>query len=179
MMAGVKKNFRFQTKLAPIEAVFMKSAIFLPKEIVRQLPEGRVRVKGTCNSIPFALAVQHLKDGARYFSVSGPLRKAAGIQIGDRVTVSFHLVDPDKLDVPEALQAVLDQDDAARKAWDKLTTGYRRSLIHYITSVKRVDSQINRALDLLNRAKAGLLHGQKTQAAKKRPEDRPGNEGFD
>lgn len=167
MMASVKKNFRFQTRLAPIEAVFMKSAIFLPADIVRQLPEGRVRVKGSCNSAPFALAVQHLKDGSRYLSVSGPLRKAAGIKIGDPVDVSFHLVDPDKLDVPEALQAVLDQDDAARTAWDDLTTGYRRSLIHYITSVKNVDSQIRRALDLLARAKAGLLHGQKTRTKKK------------
>jgi uncharacterized protein YdeI (YjbR/CyaY-like superfamily) len=95
------------------------------------------------------------------------MRKAAGIKIGDPVTVSFHLVDPDKLDLPEALQAVLDQDDAAKTAWDNLTTGYRRSLIHYITSVKRVDSQIKRALDLLDRAKAGLLHGQKAPARKK------------
>ena len=56
--------------------------------------------------------------------------------------------------------AVLSQDDAGKEAWDKLTTGYQRSLIHYITSVKNVDSRIKRALDLINRAKAGALHGQ-------------------
>ncbi|MGC1241849.1 MAG: YdeI/OmpD-associated family protein [Chryseosolibacter sp.] len=166
MMAVSKMNFRFQTKLAPIEAVFMKTAVFLPRQITLQLPGGRIRVKGTLNSAPFALAVQHLGDGSRYFSVSAPLRKAAGIKMGDPVTVSFTIVDPDKLDVPEELQEVLAQDDAARKAWEKLTTGYRRSLIHYITSVKNVDSRIRRSLDLLDRAKAGLLHGQKTPLKK-------------
>ena len=139
----------------------MKTAIFLPRNIIRQLPEGRVRVKGAFNAAPFALAVQNLKDGSRYFSVGAPLRKAAKIKVGDTVKVSFRIVDADKLDLPEELEAVLSQDDDAKKAWENLTTGYQRSLIHYITSVKNVDSRIKRALDLLNRAKTGLLHGQK------------------
>jgi len=131
-------------------------------------------VKGTFNGAPFALAVQHLRDGSRYFSVSAALRKAAGIKKeGDPVTVSFKIVDPDRLDIPEELEAVLLQDDLARKAWEKLTTGYQRSLIHYITSVKNVDSRIKRALDLLNRAKAGLLFGQQNQKKAKGKNDQP------
>ena len=59
--------------------------------------------------------------------------------------------------------AVLSQDGEGKDAWDKLTTGYQRSLIHYVTSVKNVDSRIKRALDLVNRAKLGLLHGQRTK----------------
>ena len=155
-----KKSFTFRTTLAPITSALIKTAIFLPSGIIRQLPKGRIRVKGTFNGVPFALAVLHLKDGSRFFSVSAPLRKAAGIKVGDPVSVVFNLVDPDKLDIPEEFQAVLLQDDLARKAWDKLTTGYQRSLIHYVTSVKNVDSRIKRSLDLLERAKAGLLHGQ-------------------
>ena len=160
-MALQENTFRFQTRLSEIDAALIKTAIFLPENVVRQLPKGRIRVKGTFNDAPFALAVQHLKDGSRYFSVGAPLRKAAKIKVGDSVQVAFNIVDPNKLDVPEELEAVLEQDDLARKAWDKLTTGYQRSLIHYITSVKNVDSRIKRSLDLLNRAKAGLLHGQK------------------
>ena len=160
-MPAPRMTFRFRTTLSEIEGLFIKTAIFLPEEIIHALPKGRVRVKGTMNSAAFALAVQHLKDGSRYFSVSAPLRKAAGIRMGDPVEVYFQLVDPDKLDMPEELEAVLDQDELAREAWDKLTTGYQRSLIHYITSVKNVDSRIKRSIDLLNRARAGLLHGQK------------------
>lgn len=156
-----KKSFRFQTRLSEIDAVFIKTAILLPGDIVRRLPEGRIRVKGTFNSAPFALAVQHLKDGSRYFSVGAPLRKAANIKAGDPVQVCFRIVDSETLEIPEELEAVLSQDDEGRRSWGKFTTGYQRSLIHYITAVKNVDSRIKRALDLVARAKAGLLHGQK------------------
>ena len=139
----------------------MKTAIFLPADIVRKLPPGRVRMEGTFNGAAFALAVQNLKDGSRYFSVGAPLRKAAGIKEGDKVEVVCKIVNPDKLDIPEELEAVLEQDELARKAWDGLTRGYQRSLIHYVISVKNVDSRINRAIDLMNRAKAGLLQGQR------------------
>lgn len=158
-MSVSKKSFRFQTTLSPIEGPFIKTAIYLPPDIIRLLPEGRVRAEGTFNGAPFALAVQHLADGSRYFSVGAPLRKAAGIKVGSRVNVAFQIVDPDKLDVPEELQAVLDQDERARNIWEKFTLGYRRSLIHYINSVKNVDSRIRRSLDLMERAKAGLLQG--------------------
>lgn len=162
------RTIRFETRLSAIDGVFLKTAIFLPQDAIRKLPAGRIRVKGLCNSAPFALAVLHSKDGSRYFAVSAALRKAAGVKVGDPVKVSFEMVDPDKLELPEELEAVLAQDDDARKAWDKLTTGYRRSLVHYITSVKNVDSRIKRSFDLLNRAKRGELHGQQRRSGEKK-----------
>lgn len=160
-MSARKTIFRFATVLSPIDAAFIRTAVFLPKEIIRRLPEGRLRAEGTFNGVPFALAVQHLKDGSRYFSVGAPLRKAARIKAGDRVDCAFKLVDPEKIIIPEELEAVLLQDDVAMAAWQKLTTGYQRSLIHYVTAVKSVDSRIKRSIDLMERAKAGLLHVQK------------------
>lgn len=154
-------TFSFETKLSEIDSMLIKTAIFLPSQVVQKLPRGRVRVEGKINGAPFALAVQKKKEGPRYFSVGAPLRKAARVKPGDKVNVTFRIVDPDKLHVPEELEAVLAQDDNAREAWDKLTTGYQRSLIHYVTSVKNVDSRIKRSIDLMNRAKAGLLHVQK------------------
>ena len=160
-MGKKEKQLNFQAVLSEMDAMFIKTVIYLPGNVVRQLPEGRVRVRGTFNGVPFALAVQRRKDGSRFFSVSRPLRKAAGLRVGSNVKVRFKIVDPDELDIPEELEAVLAQDEQARKVWDQFTTGYQRSLIHYVTSVKDVDSRIKRSLDLMNRAKAGLLHGQK------------------
>ena len=165
-----KTRFRFSAPLSPVKAAFLNSVIFVPGKVVAQLPNGRVRVEGTFNGAPFALAVQHMKDGSRYFSVSAPLRKAAGIKVGDQVQVSFTLVDPDKVEIPEELEAVLAQDDRAMEVWNGLTRGYQRSLIHYVASVKNVDSRIDRALKLMDRAKAGLLQGQK-----KKPRRQPGS----
>jgi hypothetical protein len=160
-MSDTKTIFRFATVLSTIDAVFMRTAVFLPKSIIRRLPKGRLRAEGTFNGVPFALAVQHLKDGARYFSVGAPLRKAARMKVGNKVDCAFELVDKEKIDIPEELEAVLLQDDLAMSAWRKLSTGYQRSLIHYVTAVKRVDSRIRRSIDLMERAKAGLLHVQK------------------
>lgn len=160
-MTSRKASFRFTVPLSPVKAVFLNSVIFLPAAVIRKLPKGRIRVKGTFNGAPFALAVQHMKDGSRFFSVSASLRKAAGIKTGDKVNVSFKLVDPDKVDVPKELKAVLEQDVDAQKAWENLTRGYQRSLILFVTSVKNIDKRIERSLKLMERAKAGLLPGAK------------------
>jgi hypothetical protein len=166
-MAVRKLNFQFRSKLSDVEANFIKTGVFLPREIIHDLPAGRVRVEGTMNGAPFALAVLSKKDGSRFFSVSASLKRAAKVKLGDSVEVRFKVVDPDKVDVPEELEAVLAQDLDAMTAWEKLTTGYRRSLIHYVTSVKNVDSRIKRSIDLMERAKAGLLLGQKKRSTRK------------
>jgi hypothetical protein len=155
--------FKFKSTLAHIKGGLIHSVIYLPDAIVDQLPKGRLRTKGTINGIPFALAPQYQKDGCRFFTVNASLKKAAGIKEGSRVEVSFRLVDPDELDVPEELEAVLAQDEEAMTAWNKLTIGYQRSLIHYVTSVKNVDSRIKRSLELMEKAKFGKLAGAKKQ----------------
>jgi uncharacterized protein YdeI (YjbR/CyaY-like superfamily) len=88
------------------------------------------------------------------------------VKEGDRVTVVFHLTDPNKLVIPEEMEAVLEQDDEARKIWDTFTLGYQRSLVYYITSVKNSDSRIKRALEIAEKAKARALSGQQAKAKK-------------
>jgi bacteriocin resistance YdeI/OmpD-like protein/uncharacterized protein DUF1905 len=154
-------TFRFTSRLSSVKGSLIHSVVFLPKEIVDALPEGRVRTKGTLNGVPFALAPMYKKDGSRFFSVNAAIRKAARIKEGDKVEVIFKLVNPLKVDIPEELEAVLAQDDEAMKVWEEFTPGMQRSLILYITSVKNVDSRIKRALELVEKAKLGLLSSQK------------------
>lgn len=159
-MGSSKNSFSFSTKLQSIEGLLAQAAIFLPEAIIKTLPKGRVRAKGTFNQTPFALGVQYKKDGSRFFVVSLVLRKAAKLKIGDAVDVKFKLVDPEKVDLPEELEAVLAQDDEAKKAWDKITPGLQRGIIHYITSTKNIDLRIKRSIQMTNRAKTGTLHTQ-------------------
>jgi uncharacterized protein YdeI (YjbR/CyaY-like superfamily) len=88
------------------------------------------------------------------------MRKSAKIKPGDKVKVSFHLVDPDKLELPEEMEAVLAQDEAGAKLWNKLTVGLQRSLVHYINSTKNVDLRIERALFLINKVKSGVYNSR-------------------
>lgn len=140
--------------------------IFLPEEIVEALPSGRLRAKGTINGVPFALAPQYKKDGRRFFSVNASLRRSAGIKEGDQVNVVFKLVDPGIVELPEELEVVLAQDDKAMEVWNSFTKGLQRSLVHYITSVKNVDSRIKRSLQMMEKAKLGLLQSQQRNKPK-------------
>jgi hypothetical protein len=164
-MSQSTKIFSFLGTLEIVEGVLAGAAIFLPKKIIRELPEGRVRAKGTFNETPFELGVQYKKDGGRFFVVSLVLRKAARINLGDRIAVKFKLVNPQKVDLPEELATLLMQDNEGSKAWNKITPGLQRGIIHYITSTKNIDLRIKRSIQMVNRAKTGTLH---TQTQKKK-----------
>lgn len=156
-MGKGKPAFQFSTTLSNSKGNFISTVIYLPHGIVDMLPKGRIRAKGTMNGAAFALAPQYKKDGSRFFTVSATLRKAAKIKAGDKVDVIFKLVDKDEIEIPEELEAVLSQDEKAKRAWEKLTSGRQRDVIIYVTSVKNTDSRISRALQSIEKVKAGLL----------------------
>lgn len=162
-----KQEYTFTASLEEVNWQFMNTIVRVPDAVIKALPEGRVRVKGTFNEAPIDLAIQYKKEGFRYFSVSAALRKAAKIKPGDRVEVRFTLADANKVDMPEEMEAVLAQDDEAAAAWRELTPGMQRSLLHYINSVKNVDSRISRALFMANKVKTGQLQVQINKKAKK------------
>ena len=153
-------QFTFNSKLEKLQSNLSYTALFLPFEIVAQLPEkGRLRVAGLLNNkIPFNLAILNLKEGPKYLTVGSMLRKEAKINIGDLVQVSFQLVDPNLLELPEELEIALAQDEDAQKVVGTFTVGYKRSLAHYINSTKNIDLRIKRALELLEKAKTGTLN---------------------
>lgn len=150
-----KASFTFETRLTEYKDMLVSTVVEIPADVVKTLPAGRVRVEGKLNTVPFNLAVQSKKNGPRYLSVSQAMRKSAGVKPNDKVKVTFTIVDPDKLELPEEMEAVLAQDDEGAKKWNKLTVGLQRSLVHYINSSKNVDVRIERALFLINKVKSG------------------------
>lgn len=150
-----KQSFTFETRLTEYKDMLVSTVVEIPVEVVKKLPAGRVRVEGKLNQVPFNLAIQSKKNGPRYLSVSQAMRKSAGVKPNDKVKVTFAIVDPDKLELPEEMEAVLAQDDEGAKKWNKLTVGLQRSLVHYINSSKNVDVRIERALFLINKVKSG------------------------
>lgn len=164
-----KTSFAFKTKLSSMKVNFISTVVIIPDEIIKKLPQGRVRTEGTLNGARFALAIQFKKDGRRFFAVSRSLRSAAKIETGDWVDVKFNLVDPDLLRLPEELEAVLEQDEEAKEVWDSFPRGLQRGLVHYISSVKNVDSRIKRSLEIATKAKLGQLHVQKLKKEKNKP----------
>jgi len=150
-----KQSFSFETRLVEYKDMLVSAVVEIPTDVLVKLPAGRVRVEGKFNQVPFNLAVQSKKNGVKYLSVSLAMRRAARVKPGDNVKVSFAVVDNDKLDLPEEMQAVLEQDEEGAKKWKRLTVGLQRSLVHYINSSKNIDVRIERALFLINKVKSG------------------------
>jgi hypothetical protein len=153
-------DFSFTTKLEKLPTNLSYTALFLPYELMAQLPEkGRVRVAGKINGVtPFNLAILNLKEGPKYFMIGSQLRREAKIKEGDLVQVSFQLVDSELLEIPEEFKEALLIDEEAAVIFDSFTTGYKRSLMHYITSAKSIDTRIKRSLELIEKAKYGELN---------------------
>jgi Bacteriocin-protection, YdeI or OmpD-Associated/Domain of unknown function (DUF1905) len=154
------KSFVLEGIIEPIAGSLNYSGVIFPQYLVDQLPEGRLRTEGNMNGIPFNLAIQNLKGGFRYFTISAALRREAKVKDGQLVKIAFTLVDPEKLEIPEELEVALAQDDDAMKIWDGFTTGKKRSLAHYVSGVKSIDARIKRALELMYKMKTNGLYSQ-------------------
>lgn len=158
------KTYSFKTTLIRIDHALMKYILIIPQEILTRLPgKSRIRVNGTINKAPFTLSILSLKDGRKYFAASTDLRKRAGLTAGSEAFISFHLIDENIIEIPEAFKEALLQDEEGAAIFTNLMPGLQRSLMHYIISAKGIDTQIRRSLYLLEKIKRGELEVQKKQ----------------
>lgn len=150
------KIFKFSGHLQPLSGTLAYYGLFIPDDVLSEIPaKGRQRVNGKLNGHDFDLAIQNVKGGLRYFTISKALRKEAKIALSDLIHAEFYLVDGSIVELPEELIAVLEQDEIGNEIWQKLSAGYQRSLIHYINSTKNIDLRIKRSIYLVNKAKNG------------------------
>jgi uncharacterized protein YdeI (YjbR/CyaY-like superfamily) len=82
-------------------------------------------------------------------------RAEAGIVPGDALEVVMDRDDaPREVEVPPALQAVLDGDEVARAAYEKLSFTHRREYAQWIAEAKREETRDRRAARALEMLRA-------------------------
>jgi hypothetical protein len=66
--------------------------------------------------------------------------------------------DPDQLGVemPEVLEALLNQDENLKSIFDKITDGKKRGLIYTILKIKDIDKQVQASIEFLNKEQFNL-----------------------
>lgn len=117
---------------------------------------GVVRVEGTMNGVTIDRGLLPDGDGGHYIVLSGDLRKAARLKLGYEAQFELHLHHyPDDVAVPEELLQVFEQDPASAAAFERFTPGFRRSILSWITSAKRDETRIKRAVILGQRFAEG------------------------
>lgn len=121
------------------------------------LSNGQKRIIITFpNGKSFHRAVQNTKGWYRISLGKATVREAK-VQVGEIVTITLA---PDHskygMPFPVEFEEVLNQDPEALQKWEELTPGRRRSVLHYISGGKAIDTRINRSLLMAERLKEGL-----------------------
>ena len=126
--------------------------VVVPASAVADFPKGRL-TRLLCaldGSLTFQCGLNHLGDGNFFIILSGKNLKTLGKGEGD--ALHFELSeDPDPLGVtvPEALAALLAQDEELAAAYGKLSLGKQRHIVHSVARLKNLDKQIATACDLI------------------------------
>lgn len=133
------------------------SFVLLPHKASQQLPRrGRCTVEGTINGHPFQATLDPDGQLGHWLKVDEELRKAAAIQVGDRVTLEIAPVtqEPEPATPPD-FQAALRASPNAERTWRETTTIARLDWIHWITSAKQAKTRSKRVNDALEMLASG------------------------
>lgn len=128
--------------------------LVLPKAVSDILPRrGRTSVDGLLNGHPFQATLEPDGQLSHWLKVSQALREAAGVEVGDSVTVKVTPVEAElEPVVPADLQEALAASPAAQEAWEGTTTIARIDWIHWVESAKQAKTRARRvenACDML------------------------------
>ena len=134
------------------------NVFYLPERLLENRTK-RYRIQGIINnSRDIKLGLQpDSRRGSHYIILSKALLKELDKRVGDEVRVDFDLEDPNHVDVPPLLVQGLRRSKTARKRWEELTAGKKRTWTTYVERAKRRETQETRVVEVLGRLKANQL----------------------
>jgi len=122
------------------------TGIPVPDEVLEQLGGGRKpAVKVVLNgSFEYRTTVGSM-GGRPMLSISSERRAAAGVAGGQPVDVELTVdSEPRTIEVPDDFAAALEQDAAAKAAFERLAPSHRRAHVDAITGAKAADTRQRR-----------------------------------
>lgn len=141
----------FRARIEPMEwgdAVY--TVLHLPADVTSALDAfGARRVEGEIADHPVNLALTRAPVAPGAFLYTGrAFLASAGIEPGEEIDVRLRPADPDAVEVPDDLRASL-RASGRLSAWQALSPGRRRALVHGVTSAKRPETRSRRIARLL------------------------------
>jgi hypothetical protein len=121
--------------------------IIISADIVNQFKNKRL-TRFICTldkKLTFQCGLNHLGDGNFFIILGTKNLNAVNKKFGDKIYFELK-EDPNPLgvDMPEILEAVLEQDNDLKTIFDSLTLGKKRNVIHSINKIKDIDKQIQK-----------------------------------
>lgn len=131
------------------------SFLVLPKRASARLPTRTMTtVEGTFNGTPFQATLEPDGQKSHWLRVEKKLRDAAGVDVGDDVTLEIAPVaeEPEPTVPADLRRALKAAPEKTRQVWADITPVARRDWIHWITSGKKQETRQRRivtACDML------------------------------
>lgn len=125
---------------------------------------GPVRVICQLNGQEYFRALIPSGNGQHHLILSQAMRKQTGAALGSTVRVElWQDPDPNRLMIPEELEAAFELEPAAERKFNTLGLGAKRGMCHWIDSAKRPETRAKRAAEMLGRllADSVMLGGKK------------------
>lgn len=143
---------------ARIYKIGINPYVLLPATVLKAIfkqagkDKGPVPVSGTLNGHAFTQTLVKYSGKWRLY-LNTPMRKAAGIDVGDMAEVSIAFDAKERtIAMHEQLQLALKQNKKAKLVFDKLPPSRQKEIVRYISFLKTEESvvrNVNRAIGFL------------------------------
>ena len=131
--------------------------VLLPPDASAPLPRrGRTTVHGTINGHGFQATLEPDGRLGHWLKVNQALRDAAGVAMGDTVSIAIAPVDQEpEPEVPGDWLGILAASPAAQATWNSTTPIARLDWVHWITSAKQAKTRTKRMTDACDMLASG------------------------
>ncbi|MCO4275254.1 YdeI/OmpD-associated family protein [Pseudarthrobacter sp. HLT3-5] len=124
-------------------------------ELLPLAEHGRIRVTGTLRGTEFNATVTPVRSGRHVLYLSGGLRTATGVRVGETVTVDVQALNANEVIPPGDLAAALDAAVGASDSWGQLPVSHRRELTRFLEDARTPSTRARRVEQLV-----ALVQGQ-------------------
>ena len=151
---------------ATVRKIDINPYVKVPDAIIEMLlkaaqkEKGPLPVTGTLQGQPFATTVVRFRGLWRLY-LNTPMRRAANVDVGDRVTVGLRF-DPTtrSVPIPNAFKRALAKNKDAQAAFQQLTPSRQKEILRYLNNLKQPETlarNIEKTIEFLQGGKAGGL----------------------
>ena len=154
-------SIRFKAKLlrpADPESIRGWTFLVLPKIASAKLPSrGMTAIEGTINGTVFQAVLEPDGQKSHWLRVDRKLRKAAGAEAGDIVTLEIAPAaeEPEPKVPADLRKALAAASSKARALWSDITPVARRDWIQWISSAKQEETRVRRIKNACSMLAAG------------------------